>query len=57
MNEWIAYHIKEKQLEEAIHLIHSLGFNKEIDDELVMLHDYIIDVLKDETLLPFLFTV
>ena len=57
MNEWIAYHIKEKQLEEAIHLIHSLGFNKEIDDELVMLHDYIIDVLKDETLLPFLFSV
>ena len=57
MNEWIAYHIKEKQLEEAIHLIHSLGFNKEIDDELVMLHDYIIDILKDETLLPFLFSV
>ena len=59
VNDWIVYHIKERHFKEAVYLIEK-GHHKELQgeqDEISILRDFIIEVLKDEQLLPFLLTL
>lgn len=59
LNEWIVYHIKSRQFAEAMLLIQrtAWGDSREDTDDGGLLRDYVIDVLKDDELLPFLLTL
>ena len=59
VNDWIVYHIKERHFKEAVYFIEK-GHRRELQDkqdEISILRDFIIDVLQDEQLLPFLLTL
>lgn len=58
LNEWIVYHIKSRQFAEAMVLIQRTEWGDSREDtEEGLLRDYVIDILKDDELLPFLLTL
>ena len=47
--EWIVYHIKKRQFKNAMDMLEKLGWEEEAG-----LRDYVIEELKDESLLSYL---
>ena len=47
--EWIVYHIKKRQFKNAMEMLEKLGWEEEAG-----LRDYVIEELKDESLLSYL---
>ena len=47
--EWMVYHIKKRQFKNAMDVLEKLGWEEEAG-----LRDYVIDELKDESLLSYL---